>query len=558
ASSTQSPPSPITHSEHCVEAIAPQTARSQKRKLETEDGPRHKWQRVEPPSALKAVAPEFSRTPPQTQDNEGHGPPTEGIARDDASQALGITQENSRSNNQSNNHSNTHSIRQDNQQHEREDRPLSKSPQCSTAPLSKANLKLLQQEIAASEEMDNDGTSSSQARKRRAPLRQASNSELVSGTYTSGRSKEPTPSHNFYRYIILERARIQIVPRPPPQTVQVRLDVIFNRRMTDERIREIKNLAKDQSENFGDGIGEALREDDSVELAHQTIFMMHKDRALVHRRKTGGQFAGPLESSRADIPGRLEYRVEAFNKAVYTELDIADSPNKQQEADRPFPTPDNSHATMPPPAAPATAGQIQPVQPVHDGAVKTPRPDFTCGLRHSVIVEALADLGLDQTVSNDFLRVLQLNKRLCSNPTQHFIAIRFPFLVIEGKAYTTGKTLFEAENQAAVSGSSMLNLQQQLASLYDSVKPASKKRGPPLAFSVCTQGPIWELWVHHLNMTKNITTYHMNIIATCHASLADELERFLLKMDCLITWYKHDYLKEVVDQLFAIASHDAY
>lgn len=161
-------------------------------------------------------------------------------------------------------------------------------------------------------------------------------------------------------------------------------------------------------------------------------------------------------------------------------------------------------------------------------------------------------------MTKDLLEALQLDKRLCSNPTQHFFELRFPVFVIEGKAYTTGKTLFEAENQAAVSGSSMLNLQRQLTKLHDSVNPTSGEKKPSLAFSVCTQGPILELWVHHLELEDNITRYHMNIIAACHGSLSDDLERFtLLKIDCLIEWYEHDYLEEIADQLFAIASHVA-
>lgn len=208
---------------------------------------------------------------------------------------------------------------------------------------------------------------------------------------------------------------------------------------------------------------------------------------------------------------------------------------------------------MPPPA-PLHPAQPQPSQ---DGAVKTPRPDFTCGLHDPTITKALLNRGLTPSVTKDLLEALQLDKRLCSNPTQHFFELRFPIFVIEGKAYTTGKTLFEAENQAAVSGSSMLNLQRQLTKLHDSVNPTSGEKRPPLAFSVCTQGPILELWVHHLELEDNITRYHMNIIAACHGSLCDDLSRFLLKIDCLIEWYKHDYLGEIADQLFAIASHVA-
>ena len=170
--------------------------------------------------------------------------------------------------------------------------------------------------------------------------------------------------------------------------------------------------------------------------------------------------------------------------------------------------------------------------------------------------------GLSKFQTRGFLAALQREQKLCSDPTQHFLDVRFPVLVIEGKAYATGKTLFEAENQAAVSGSAMLNVQRQLASLTDGIvdlshTDESTDRKSPLAFSLCTQGPILELWVHHVVFEDNGTRYYMNLMAACHASLCDDLETFLLKLDRLLTWYKQDYLKEVVDQLFAIASHVA-
>lgn len=239
-----------------------------------------------------------------------------------------------------------------------------------------------------------------------------------------------------------------------------------------------------------------------------------------------------------------------------------DRSGKRQQADRPFPSPDTSQSSIPPPAAPRVPGNTAQLQLVYDGAVKTPRPDFTWGFYQSTIIEALMERGLSELHASGFLAALQREQKLCSDPTQHFLDIRFPILVIEGKAYATGKTLFEAENQAAVSGSSMLNVQRQLASLTDDIvdlshTDESTNRKSPLAFSLCTQGPILELWVHHIVTKGNITSYHMNLMAACHASLCDDLETFLSKVDRLLTWYKHDYLNEVVDQLFAIASHVA-
>lgn len=240
--------------------------------------------------------------------------------------------------------------------------------------------------------------------------------------------------------------------------------------------------------------------------------------------------------------------------------DIIDRPSKRQQGDRSFPSPDASQSTMPPPTASPPAA---PSPSDQDGAVKTPRPDFTIGLRHSTVADALMKRGLSKYKAENFLEFLQYRHKLCSDPTQNFLNVRFPLLVIEGKAYATGKTVFEAENQAAVSGSCMVNLQQQLTDLFQGVFPNSegspnlKGRKTPLAFSICTQGPVIEFWVHHFVLEENICMHYMNLLNICYGSLVDGLEDFFIQLEHLISWYKGDFLKEVVDQLFDLANHSA-
>lgn len=98
----------------------------------------------------------------------------------------------------------------------------------------------------------------------------------------------------------------------------------------------------------------------------------------------------------------------------------------------------------------------------------------------------------------------------------------------------------------------MLILQKQLASLHDSVIPTPRDRNGPLAFSICTQGPIMELWIHHIVPVKGAPEYHMIFLAACHCSLSDDLELFLVKFDKVISWYKNDFLGEVADQLVGL------
>ncbi|KAL9045375.1 MAG: hypothetical protein Q9206_007306 [Seirophora lacunosa] len=533
---------------------------AQKRRCEDveDDGPAVKRHQGEPPSALTpATSPKPLETTPHT--------PVE--TRDFGSQtAVSDSERDSRI--QGDNRS--HDL--DSRGHETQDLSPGQPYHQPTTPLSKANLRQLQEGVVASEDMSS-GVTSDRGRKR-ASSRQTSNSDLLSATSTT-RSKEPTPSHNFYRYHILRRARIQIHSEPPPRILQ--LNAIFHREVTKETRSKITDTAEETSREFARLLEGAHREDDLVELVHKALFAIHREDSLSHPRKAGkkyGMNGSALQDSFANphtdwnpnlkpVPQKPLWDFDALGPPLAAS---ADRPNKRQQAVRPLPSPDTSLSTMalPPPAPPfsvnANGDHI-----VSQGAVKTPRPDFSCGLQNVTIANALQNRGLNKSRADDLLDALQLQGKVFSNPTQQFLDLRFPFLVIEGKAYTTGRTLFEAENQAAVSGSSMLIVQQQLTDLYNTIPPSSEDRHspvtypvtPPLAFSVCTQGPILELWVHHVMSQEDVTMYHMNLLTSCHGSLCEDLERFILKVNCLIEWYKHDYFGKVTDQLFAIASHFA-
>lgn len=111
------------------------------------------------------------------------------------------------------------------------------------------------------------------------------------------------------------------------------------------------------------------------------------------------------------------------------------------------------------------------------------------GQSHCALIESLVVAGVDVMEADEFLKTLQHQQALCSDPSQEAINIRFLVLVVEGKSYATGKFVFEAQNQAAVSGSCMMKMQHQLADLFDLNVPGSHNKKEPLAFSLCTQGP---------------------------------------------------------------------
>lgn len=427
--------------------------------------------------------------------------------------------------------------------------------------LSEENLKKLERDLEKLErqtfdEMDPGLTVLDRVRKR-ALSRQASFSDLNQDT-ASLRSQKSSVSNSIYRYHILDQARIYVHPEPPPMDIQAQMDVIFKREILEERRREISGIANQISQNFINNLRGAHREDDLVELVYDALRMMHKDGTFDFPRKAG--IILPLTPMYTSLRANLDldwdpslkpdvqqevWDPDALGQPNNEADDVVDRPSKRQQGERSFPSQDTSQSTMPPPAALS--------QPKQD-ALKTPRPDFTVGLRHSTISNALMKRGLSKFKADDFLKFLQRERKLCSDPTQNFLNVRFPILVIEGKAYATGKTVFEAQNQAAVSGACMVNLRQQLTDLFEGVFSNVRGEKTHLAFSICTEGPQIEFWVHYTLSEDNVRSHYMNIFRTCYGSLQGGLEDFLMDVERLMGWTKDDFLKEVTDQLCELAN----
>lgn len=363
-----------------------------------------------------------------------------------------------------------------------------------------------------------------------------------------------------YRYDILNNAKIIVHHVTPPKDIQSQVNAIFNRRISKERRSEISSIAKGMCNEFIAITQANRREDDCVEVVITALETMDKEKVFAFVRKAG---ITPFNSNgvrrrvltleidwdpnlNPDPPQLFNFKHlgHANNEADYT----AERPTKRQR--REWSSNPSSDQSLP--DAPASErGQ-------HKG-VKTPRPDCTIGLSHSTLAHALSERVLKTSQADGFLRGLQREHILYSDPTENFMNVRFPVLVVEGKAYATGKTVFEAENQAAVAGSCMVNLLQQLTDVHDRCVPDSPHMNEaPLTFSISTWGPLLQFWVHYPLVEDNITSYHMSVLKTCHACIADELEDFLLMSQQLMSWNKDDFLTKITRQLFAVAKRTPY
>ena len=238
----------------------------------------------------------------------------------------------------------------------------------------------------------------------------------------------------------------------------------------------------------------------------------------------------------------------ALDGAKDTE-NVGDHPSKRQQALQSFPSPIASHSASQPHAVLQLAKQ-------DNDAVKTPRPDVTFGHYHSTIVDAMVERGLMINKADRFLEFLQEQQKVFSDPTMDYLKVRFPIQTLEGKAYATGRPMFECENQAVVSGACMVNLQQQLIDIHETVLPPTKN-STPFAFSLCTEGPLIQLWVHYASEEEGIRTHHMNLLYGCNGALYDTLEGLLLKWEQLMGWYSDDFLKEIAGRLYDLAIHAA-
>ncbi len=94
-------------------------------------------------------------------------------------------------------------------------------------------------------------------------------------------------SNSFYRYHILDEARIYVRPKPPPTAIQAEMDIIFGREVPEKRRKEISGIAKHISQQFINNLRGAHREDDLVELVYEALHMMHKDETFDFPRKAG-------------------------------------------------------------------------------------------------------------------------------------------------------------------------------------------------------------------------------------------------------------------------------
>lgn len=193
--------------------------------------------------------------------------------------------------------------------------------------------------------------------------------------------------------------------------------------------------------------------------------------------------------------------------------------------------------------------------------IKTSRPDISIGAKEAALVSALSSQHLIDGGAKWFLQELEntmvVSERgsaeplLIAVPSLHASDLVFLFAVVEGKAYSTGKQVFEAQNQATVSGASALKMQLSLSELIKRSTPGFDVPHP--LFFICTEGPYHELWAHYTHMEDNVRKFKMKLLQICNGVLLEGVEDFIVTVDKVLRWGTGPFLESVVERLGMVA-----
>jgi hypothetical protein len=171
--------------------------------------------------------------------------------------------------------------------------------------------------------------------------------------------------------------------------------------------------------------------------------------------------------------------------------------------------------------------------------ISTPKPDITVGLAHKAFTQRQQQYLVNHQASGDIL----------SDPHAADMGIRFPFLIVEAKGLSLNGSLISAQNQAAISGASMLRILRDLDGMTRSPPPS-----PPLCFSVVTEGPVHELWVHF----EHGDGFHMEWLRSWRTTRPREAHELVHFLASIMAWGGNQFRQGIVDRLDNTSGHAVF
>lgn len=387
------------------------------------------------------------------------------------------------------------------------------------------------------------------------------------------RSQRSSNTTAHYRYRHLEDANVYF-HTDPPEDIQAAIENIINAKPSEDCHAILRNKAKNFAKRCKEMVRAAAGEDDFVHLFYIVIEDISPN-ILISREKADWrvELKPAIQQSDANLSFLSDFDATGSDKQEEIDDASALPPPKryQQSAGRPYISPQDSQVSLSD-SKPDNNGQPQPDKAKDTSLIKTPRPDITTGIKESAVISALAsslsspDFNYTKAKAKQFLKKLQdatmpsgrdgpPEPVLIIVPTQSNSNLAFPTLVFEGKGYSTGKQVFEAQNQAAVSGAGGVKIQMILDELVKRATRSSNvalsplKNRPPLVFAICSEGPQHELWAHYTVIDDGEHQFNMVLLNTCHGLMPKQVEGFFVQVQNVLNWTAGPFLKSVVDRL---------
>jgi len=406
------------------------------------------------------------------------------------------------------------------------------------------------------------------ALKRSSSRRSISEADTVPSQRSSG-------SMSYYRYKYLAAAEVYI-HTDPPADIQTAINAVIKAKVSKERHAELRIIAQEFYNGCKNAVKAAVGEDDFIGLLERALLAMdHSNLCLRAKADWREEIKPTIQQSDLNL---------SFLADEQQEVNDASAPSRKRKQQRDARTlisprlsmtdvsdsaPDNrlpESDTMPPPALYSLPPKVEEPSPI-----KTPRPDISLGTKDTALISALSSQILDNTRARRFIEQLQNTMMsrerggpeeplLIVVPTQRPSGLVFPFAVAESKAYSTGKPVFEAENQAAVSAASGLKIQLCLNELVkratttgSDVPLTLSNTATPLFFSICTEGPYHELYAHYTHIEDGVCKINQMLLEICHGMLLKSVVDFIVAVDNVLRWGTGQFLESVVERLGMVA-----
>lgn len=378
------------------------------------------------------------------------------------------------------------------------------------------------------------------------------------------RSQRSSNNTAQYRYKHLKAANVHI-HADPPKEIQADINEIINTELPEACHASLSLTAKTFSERCREMVDSAAGEDDFVHLFYKVIEDISPNN-LVSREKANWRLELKPRIQQSDV--NLSFYSDE-QEEVDDDSEIPSTKRHQQSAGHLYISPQHSQI---PSSSSLDHTPSQPHKSKDTSPIKTARPDITTGIKESALISALVSslsssgVKYSNTKAKQFLEKLQdatiPNKHdgppepvLVIVPTQCETNLTFPTLVFEGKAYSTGRQVFEAENQAAVSGTGGVKIQMMLDELVkratrkSNVSPPPWRNLPLLVFAICSEGPQHELWACYPVIKDGEHHFEMTLLNTCHGVLPKQVEGFLVQVKNVLEWSAGPFFESVVDGL---------